>query len=469
MTKPNVLLFFTDDQRFDTIGAWGNKSIKTPHMDALAADGTSFRQAHIPSGTSGAVCMPSRAMLHTGRSLFHLTNGGSTISQDHKMMGELLGEQGYDTFACGKWHNGSETFNRGFKDGDNIFFGGMADHWNVPCFTYDSDGKYDKRIPYCINASKSKEVRYTQADYIKHGEHSSEILSDCTVEWLANRKLGNPFFAYVSFLAPHDPRVMPEEFQDMYDPREIELPPNYMGGHPFENGALHIRDEELAAFPREQNEIREHIADYYAMITHLDHCLGRVIQQLKDNGEYENTIIIFAGDNGLALGQHGLMGKQSHYEHSIRVPLIVSGPGVQKGQETDTPVYLFDIFPTLCDFLNMDIPRSVDGISFSHELFGETKNTRETMFFAYTDCQRSIKKNNWKYIEYVIDGQNSMTQLFDLESDPWELSNLACDPNQLSRCKEMLSDLRFQAEKWDDTESKWGKVFWAGLQENKYD
>ena len=159
MKKPNVLLLFTDDQRSDTIATLGNDVVKTPNLDKLIARGTAFTHAHIPSGTSGAVCMPSRAMLHSGRTLYHLHGPGNQIPEEHTTMGEMFQSNGYRTFGTGKWHNGKPAFARSFTDGDEIFFGGMSDHWNVPVHHYDPSGKYESRLPYCVDEFTTKEVK----------------------------------------------------------------------------------------------------------------------------------------------------------------------------------------------------------------------------------------------------------------------------------------------------------------------
>ena len=294
-------------------------------MDRLVTDGTAYTNAHIPCGTAGAVCMPSRAMLHSGRSLFRIDGQGPQIPTDHITLGETLRANGYNTFGTGKWHNGPAAYHRSFSHGDEIFFGGMADHWQVPAFHYDPTGRYDATVPRCVNAFNSRDVQQVRADHIHSGKHSSEMVCDAAIDFIQTHGQAGPFFSYISFLAPHDPRVMPEEFRQMYDPAAIELPPNFIGGHPFDTGALRIRDENLAEFPRAPEEVRQHIAEYYAMITHLDYQLGRVLDTLEVKGLRENTIIVFAADNGLAVGQHGLMGKQNCYEHSVRVPLIFSG------------------------------------------------------------------------------------------------------------------------------------------------
>lgn len=150
---PNVLFLFTDDQRFDTIGALGNPCVHTPSLDRLVSRGTAFTHAHIPGGISAAVCMPSRAMLHTGRTLFHLDGAGADIPPEHVTIGEYLGSRGYRTWGTGKWHNGASSFARSFSDGAEIFFGGMDDHWNVPVFDYDPEGRYDGTLPQCPDAA----------------------------------------------------------------------------------------------------------------------------------------------------------------------------------------------------------------------------------------------------------------------------------------------------------------------------
>jgi len=130
-TRPNILFFFTDDQRFDTINALGNPHIHTPNINRLVERGTAFTRAHIMGGTSQAVCMPSRAMLHTGRSLFSIQEQGQTIDPDHVMLGEALQQNGYTSHGLGKWHNGKGSFNRAFSSGDEIYLGGMCDPWEL--------------------------------------------------------------------------------------------------------------------------------------------------------------------------------------------------------------------------------------------------------------------------------------------------------------------------------------------------
>ncbi len=458
--RPNILFFFTDDQRFDTIRALGHEQVYTPNMDALVRKGTTFTHAHIMGGTSGAVCMPSRAMLMTGRTLFHLYRHGQSIPQGHVMLGELLRKEGYETFGTGKWHTGSDAYARSFSDGAEIFFGGMEDHWNVPACDFDPSGEYDEYNPAVRNPFYSNETVQRQCDHITPGKHSSELFCDASIDFLRNHEGEAPFFMYLSFMAPHDPRTMPKQYLEMYDPEEIELPENFKPRHPFDNGELRVRDELLAPFPRAPEEIRRHIAEYYAMISHLDAEMGRVMEALEETGHAENTVIVFAGDNGLALGQHGLMGKQNLYDHSLRVPLILSGPGIPEDKRSDAHCYLLDIYPTLCELLDVAVPDSVEGQSLVPAM-EEGSRIRDTMFFAYKEYQRCVRDGRYKLIEYVVEGERT-TQLFDIQEDPWELHNLAHDPTHAEHLERLRQALFRWRDVLDDEADPMGEIFWRG-------
>ncbi|WP_222429989.1 sulfatase-like hydrolase/transferase [Paenibacillus cremeus] len=461
--KPNVVFFFTDDQRFDTIHALGNGEIQTPTMDRLVKNGTAFTHAHIPSGTVGAICMPSRAMLHSGRTLFHIQQEGQQIPTEHRTMGETFRQAGYRTFGTGKWHNGPASYGRSFTDGTAIFFGGMWDHWNVPLCHFDPSGKYENLIPFTHNFMRSNTTSKVHCDYFSAGKHSSELFSQAAIDFIEDYDADAPFFMYISYLAPHDPRTMPPRFQEMYDPNEITLPDNFMEQHPFNYGAEHIRDELLAPYPRTPEEVKRHIAEYYAMITHLDFEIGRVIEALEQTGQADNTIIVLAGDNGLAVGQHGLMGKQSHYEHSVRVPLIFSGVGVPKGERREQYAYLLDVYPTLCELTGVNIPDTVEGQSLYPSMADPDAALRETLYFAYSDLIRSVKDDRYKLIEYA--GAVRETQLFDLHADPRECNNLYGQEAYEGLVSKLRGELIRYRDAWDDLLHPLGQSFWgkAGL------
>lgn len=459
---PNVLFFFTDDQRSDTIRALGNPHIITPTLDRLVQSGVTFSQAHIMGGTVGAVCMPSRAMLMTGKTLFHLERSGEGIPNDHEMMGETFQSAGYECFGTGKWHNGKASYARSFTDGAEIMFGGMNDHWNVPVYDFDPEGLYGGLLPYCVDAWHSNEVKHKEGNHITAGKHSSELFAEAAIDFLDRRDKSKPFLAYVSFMAPHDPRTMPQEYLDMYDEEAIPLPPNFLGGHPFDNGNIHGRDEELEGWPRTPEAVRRHIREYYAMITHADAQIKRVLDALERAGELENTIIVFAGDNGLAVGQHGLMGKQNVYEHSVRVPLIMCGPGIPKGGRSEAFCYLLDIFPTLCELCGLETPTTVEGRSLVPAMHNPNEQVREFLYLAYKDVQRAVKDKRYKLIEYVVKGRRT-TQLFDLAQDPWEMKSLADDPSHKAEVKRLSSELTRLRDELNDSQPGLGEVFWKGF------
>lgn len=441
-TKPNIVFLFADDQRSATINTLGNQYVITPNLDKLVNEGTSFTNAYIMGAMNGAVCAPSRAMLMTGRALFNIDPTGNTIDSAHTTIPKALGDAGYKTFHIGKWHNGRDAFTRSFSDGSKIFFGGMHSQYNVPTYEFNKEKDYSKEN---INEASPK--------------HSSELYADAGVAFLENYQSEDPFFLYMAFQAPHDPREMPKEYLEMYDTSKISLPPNFMAEHPFDNGELDIRDEWLAGYPRTEVEVKANIAAYYAMITHLDEQIGRVIKKLEEKGLMENTIIVFSGDNGLAVGQHGLMGKQNLYEHSINVPLIFKGPGIPKGEKNDSFSYLFDIFPTLCDLAKTNIPETVEGKSLKPAMFGQETQTRDAMFFAYKNFQRAVRNDRWKLIKYNISGQ-IITQLFDLENDPYETTNLANNPQFKTELDKMTvvlgQEMTQNNDKANLTKQGWG-------------
>lgn len=421
--RPNVLLILSDDQRFDTIGALGNAEIRTPVLDSLVRGGTAFTRACIMGSDHVAVCIPSRAMLHTGRNLFHIAK---QIPEETPLWGEVFRRAGYVTHGIGKWHNGPRSYARSFDGGAEIFFGGMSDQDRVRVQDFDPSGKYPK----------SRERI--------GGKYSTTLFCDAAVKFLEEHRAGKPFFLYVALTSPHDPRTPPKEYAGLYDPAKLALPPSFLPEHPFDNGELQVRDEKLAPWPRTPEEIRRHIADYYGMITHLDAEVGRVLEALKKAGRAGDTLVIFAGDNGLALGRHGLMGKQSVYDHSVHVPLLMAGPGVPAGKRVNGFCYLLDVFPTACALAGIPPPDGLDGLSLVPLLKGEKEKVRDTLFFAYRDFGRAVQDGRWKLIEHDVKGRRT-TQLFDLEADPWETKNLADDAGsakELSRLREELAAWR---------------------------
>ena len=461
--RPNIVFILTDDQRYGTIRALGNDQIQTPNIDALVARGTSFLGAHIPGGTASAVCMPSRAMINSGKTLFRFADNGKDLPEDTVTMGQALREGGYHTHGIGKWHNGTDSYARSFCSGDDIFFGGMWDHWNVPVCRYRPDGCYDHEIPFVPNFSANGTPVYVLADEIHAGVHSTDLFTGDAVRFIEGYEDEEPFMIYLSYLAPHDPRTMPEKFRKMYDPSQISLPPNFRQMPAFSFGWTSGRDETVAGYPRRPDEIRQHIADYYAMISHIDENVGLVMDALDKKGLTDNTIIVFCGDNGLAIGQHGLMGKQNIYEHSTRLPLVMAGPGIPQGQTREQYVYLLDIYPTLCELCGVPIPAGVEGISFAPMMRDPDYITRPDIYYAFQARIRGVADGRYKLIEYRTENLK-LTELFDLQSDPWEMYNLFdCEGYEeiTARLRARMQDYR---REWGEEEHLFGRQYWEQWQ-----
>jgi len=414
--KYNFLFLLADDQRADSIHAYGNNYIQTPNLDKLIARGFSFRQNYYCLGSNGgAVCVPSRAMINSGRSYFNVDSRMSGV----KIMPELLRENGYTTFATGKWHNKEESFLRGFEKGKALYFGGMADHTKVSVVDLGTDGKF-------INERVGEKF-------------SSELFTNAAIEFLENHKGDKPFYAYVAYTAPHDPRNPPMKYRQMYYKNRPPLPKNFKPQHPFDNGHMVGRDENLAPWPRTEDVIRDQLAEYYGLVTHMDEHIGRVTEALRKSRHADNTIIIYAADHGLALGSHGLLGKQSIYEHSMGCPLVFAGPGIPKSGSTKAFSYLLDIFPTVCGLTGLKAPFGVEGKDLRPIWEGRADGVRDSVFLSFSKIQRSVRDERWKLIRYP---QINHTQLFDLKNDPDELNNLADEPSQAGRIKQMLQQLK---------------------------
>ncbi|GIP26543.1 arylsulfatase A family protein [Paenibacillus sp. J23TS9] len=434
--KPNVLFIIADDHRYDAIGAAGDRVVQTPILDGMARTGTMMTSTHIVGGVDGAVCVPCRACIHTGTHIFQATES-QTIGDYEKTgviragmntMPSWFRSHGYYTHAVGKWHNDRASFSDGFCSGNALFFGGMSDHHQVPVFNYDANGFNPREQPRIEK------------------QFSTELFTDAAIGFLEQYAEEDPFFLYLAYTSPHDPRTAPEPYANMYDHKHIPLPPSFMEEHPFDNGEMDVRDEHLAAYPRLPDEVRGHIQDYYAMISHMDYHIGRVLQSLANSGRLENTIVIYTSDHGLSVGRHGLLGKQNLYDHSIRVPWLIQGPGIPAGRRIDQLNYQFDIFPTLCAMAGLNAPDGIAGQSMADLIRGEVDRGRETVYALYRDIQRMVKDERWKMIKYrrsELTGQGSdCKQLFDLKNDPWELRDLASLPEFTQQVERLEGELR---------------------------
>jgi arylsulfatase A-like enzyme len=403
--RPNILFLLGDDQRWDTIRALGHPDIHTPTLDRLVAQGFYFQNAYCQGSMIGAVCLPSRTMILTGRSLWRVPDMRARATPPGvPVLPTVLSEAGYVTFASG-------------KPGNTPPFGNTAFQTFLPI--------------------KRRTVT------------SATEMADNAIAFLARHDAVRPFFMYLAPSVPHDPRLAPPEFVKRYDPAKIALPRQFMARHPGDPGVLDIRDEKLAAYPRTEHEMRQHLADYYATISHLDAELGRVLAALRERGMEKNTIVIFSSDQGLACGgYHGLMGKQNLYEH-VKPPLLVAGPGIPHGR-SGALVYLYDLFPTICELAGVKAPEVIEGRSLVPIAQGRTPRVREYLLGAYATVQRMARDERWKLLQFHV-GAERRTALFDLQSDPEELRNLADDPRAAEPRARLEAQLAKLRQEFDDS------------------
>lgn len=396
MRRPNVLFLCADDHRADALGAAAaHPVLQTPHWDRLAREGARLTHCF----TTVPICTPARAELLTGCDAF--TNGvrwfGETLDPSLILLPQAFAGAGYDTFFTGKWHNDGHPADRGYRQTRRVKVGGMWRH----DLSFEEEGE-------------------TVSGF------STDLFTDAADAFIRSRSAEEresqrqPWLAHVAFTAPHDPRTPPPAFRPAA--AAIPLPPNFLPEHPFDNGEMTIRDEQLAPWPRPPEVVREHLADYYGMIQHLDARVGSLLAALDETGQTENTLVVYTSDHGLALGSHGLMGKMSLYEHSVRVPLLLRGPGVLPGLCAGALCQGFDLFPTLCALCGIPIPATVrQGRSLQPVLSGASSSHRSHIFGAYREVQRMVRTERWKYIAYPQGGHE---QLFDLDADPHERTNL---------------------------------------------
>ena len=448
---PNILFVLADDQRANTINYLGNREIITPHLDTLASEGVAFTNTYIMGSYTGAVSQPSRAMLLTGKYLNNLKEGGKTIPGSHLTIGESLQKAGYNCFSTGKYHSNPNSFKKCFNQGKDIFFGGMYDQWNVPLNSYESiSDTLTNQRPVIENFYRDKKITYQRGEYMLGGKHSTDIFTRATINYIQEYDSEKPFFIYTSYMTPHDPRSTHQHYFDMYDTACISIPPNFASEHPFDIGDTRVRDEMLAGFPRQKAEIKQHLRDYYALITHNDACLGEITRALKEKGLYENTIIIYSGDNGLAVGQHGLMGKQNLYEHSTKVPLIIAGGNIPSNKTSEALVYLSELYPTICEMVGIPIPATVNGESFYKQLMDPGKERHQYILTSYKSYQRAIRDKRYKLILYDVNGMQKQ-QLFDLKSDPFETRDLSGIDSLETKIHLLKDEMEKLLVKYNDT------------------
>jgi arylsulfatase A-like enzyme len=440
LQQPNIVFIFADDLGDHDIGVYGNNEVRTPNIDALAEHGVKFTRAYNMGSWSPAVCIPSRTMLNTGRFVWNARelaeNGYQSVKDQNEFWSQRLKEAGYSTYFTGKWHVPG-------LDPVELF-----DHVvNVrPGMPNQTEQGYDR--PH-----EDKEDIWSPYDrqfegFWKGSTHWSEVLTDDARKFIEHASTQeDPFFMYLAFNAPHDPRQSPKEYVDSYDPGELRIPDNFLPEYPYNESigsGRELRDERLAPFPRTEYAIRVHRQEFYAIISHMDTQIGHIIDALEDKGKLDNTIIVFTADHGLAVGQHGLVGKQNMYEHSIRVPFILKGPGIPAGEINEVPIYLQDIVPTAIELAGGNVPATYQFRSLLPLIRGETTQHYPAVYGTYLQQQRAVVEWPYKLILYP---DIPRIRLFHLVNDPYETLDLAENPDSepiIRRLLNRLTDLQHE-------------------------
>lgn len=467
--QPNILFILVDDQSPFDLKCYNMHSLlSTPHIDRLAREGMVFDGAYHMGSFSGAVCTPSRYMIMSGRTVWHLPNAPQATQKglcppnlEQQTLPAVFNRAGYATMRTCKQGNSYEAANKQFTvRHDATKRGGTA--------ATGSAWHGDRVMEYLQQRESSKETK--------------------------------PFLIYFGFSHPHDERDGTPELLAKYgavnhadkdapppsNPKQPRLPPNYLSQHPFHHGHPGLRDEVAVSGVwerRDEQTIRNELGREFACSENIDIQIGRVLSKLEALGELDNTYVIYTSDHGMAIGRHGLQGKQNLYQHTWRVPFIVRGPGVQAGSRVEGNIYLLDVLATLCDLAGIPAPETNEGISFKGVLTGQRSTVRDVLVGVYCGGtkpgMRCVKQEEWKLIKYdVMDGSVRETQLFNLKDNPDEFLmehhdanvialtgtkpaphqvNLANDPRYAEKLDEMEALLLTEMRRLDDPWRLWNQ------------
>ncbi|MBI5283140.1 MAG: sulfatase [Candidatus Solibacter usitatus] len=422
--RPNIIFLLTDDQRWDSLGCMGNPIVRTPNIDRLSRDGVTFGHHFVTT----AICVTSRASIFTGQyARCHQVlafNQQFTPEQMARTYPSILRAAGYRTGFIGKYGLDKPPAP---KDAFDYWAGFLG-----------------------------------QGRYFPEGEpgpHLTSIMTGQAREFLSSTRADQPFCLSVSFKAPHVEDESPRQFlpdpPDRVHYNNVTMPvpktmdPRYIAQLPLSMQRSEARRRWAVRFSTPAL-YQESVRNYYALITGVDRAVGAIVAELDKLGQRENTIIVYTGDNGFYLGEHGLAGKWFMHEESIRVPLIVQGPGIARGRRVDLMTLNIDLAPTLLDLAGAAAPGAMQGRSLRPWLAGESPHWRGEWFYehhfrnnGWIPSTEGVRTDRWKYTSYVEESP-VFEELFDLRADPLEERNLARDPRHAST----LAALRGRHAAW---------------------
>lgn len=417
--KPNILVLLADDLAPGMVGVEGNEVIRTPTLDTLAAQGASFSRAYLPLPQ----CAPGRAALLLGRYPHEIgvLSNPEGWSGDVTSVATVLGKNGYRCGLVGKWHLG----------GDEDPQAGFDDYW---C-TLDRDFRTYEDPVLWIDGE-----RHQQRGYLP------ELLTERAIEFI-DAADERPFFLWLAYKTPHEPFTLPRDPAFAYDPATIPLPASLsddLSTKPTaqRESVLHQRYKDV-----DTDELRRVVSTYYAMISALDHSIGRLLEHLDSSGLADDTLVVFLSDNGLMAGEHQMITKgPAFYEELVRTPLFIRWPGhVPAGVRRDALVSTLDLFPTLTAAAGAMNPPDLAGMDLLPLARGDVASLHEELFLEYSQRQGQntpmlgIVTQQHKYVRYLGSGEE---ELYDLSADPRELENLAGAPGraaELGQLRERLA------------------------------
>jgi arylsulfatase A-like enzyme len=431
--RPNVVVLLADDLRADVLSTYGGP-VKAPHLDRLARRGVVFRRA-----TCGyPICHVSRTELLTGRFLVKEASAGKAVPFDRGWVTwpEAMREAGWHTVHCGKWHVQGTPRARGYAATAALFSAGGAK--GLP-LSHPRSATGRAVTGYAGWTFKTDEGKPLPELGVGLTPETDARIADGAVAAITGMKPGRLLFLHVHFTAPHDPLHWPRGREGRFRPDDVKLLANFRAKHPFDHGNICGRDETIVPAPRSEQDVRREVAVYYALVESLDVQVGRIVKAMEDRKELGRTVLVFSSDHGLALGSHGLMGKQNQYEHTANVPLVLTGPGVPEGKRLDAQCALRDLYATVCELAGLAVPASVQGKSLVPVLEGKRAEVHEAVFGYFTDTQRMMRTaDGWKLISYPL---AERVQLFHVAEDPGELRDLSAEPAHQARLRQMTRTL----------------------------
>jgi len=455
--KPNVLFVIVDDLT-TTLGSYGDKDAITPNMDKLAERGVRFDRAY----TQFSLCNPSRASFLTGcyperTKVYDLTVDFRKAIPDVVTLPELFKNDGYVVGRLGKvFHKGGTKEKLDVQEGAPLSKDSAIFEEAKLAEASEGDLSDPPRKKNKEGSGKGEGKEHEDSGYNRTYAASPHPDMDFTDYEIASKaiqtledfkKTDKPFFLAVGFIRPHTPYVAPKAFFEKIDPKAIQMPQYYQAGgedtSKIPNPALRPNNNIFRYEAAKGNEPREARRAYLASASWADSQVGRVLDKLKELDLDKDTIVVLTGDHGYQLGEHGLWAKQTLFEEGTHVPLIVAAPGVKPGVSKSL-VEQVDIYPTIAGLAGIPVPKDVQGVSLQPILADPSAKIKpaafSTMLSTHTKLMgHAITDGRYRYIEW--DGGKGGAHLYDHETDPHELKNLADDPLQKTRVAQLKAQL----------------------------